>query len=241
MQRQAPSPEVSHKQGMPTIDAYFRTQKEREEQPPNLAVLPVVATKGTRSDPCFPPSHPEITKYNEYLRSYDGERKSEREAEAIATDVSKFLRYASEKVDWLHTTNPQKVQSYLEYLEKKAACGVDGCLTKLQRITKVLSYVTQELYPNNEKLYFRCQQVAERYAKWRRVIQKERTLKSKLRLEKVSNEPRPLSQMVALTHHKPLWDNIAQLLLRAATTTLPPNEQRNVVAALVGLIVQKNW
>ena len=58
---QAPRPEVSHKQGMPTIDAYLRTQKEREEQPPTLAVLPVVATKGTRSDPSFPPSHPEIT------------------------------------------------------------------------------------------------------------------------------------------------------------------------------------
>ena len=159
---QAPRPEVSHKQGMPTIDAYFRTQKEREEQPPNLAVLPVVATKGTRSDPCFPPSHSEMKKHNEYLRSYDGERKSEREAEAIATDVSKFLRYASEKVDWLHISNPQKVRSYLEYLEKKAAYGVDGCLTKLQRISKALSYVTQELYPNNEKLYFRCQQVAER-------------------------------------------------------------------------------
>ena len=126
-------------------------------------------------------------------------------------------------------------------MEKKAACGVDGRLTKLQRISKALSYVTQELHPNNEKLYFRCQQAAERYAKWRRVLQKEHTLKSKLRLEKVSNEPRALSQMVALTHHKPLWDNIAQLLLRAATTTLPPNEQRNVVAALVGLIVQKNW
>ena len=126
-------------------------------------------------------------------------------------------------------------------MEKKAACGVDGRLTKLQRISKALSYVTQELHPNNEKLYFRCQQVAERYAKWRRVLQKEHTLKSKLHLEKVSNEPRALSQMVALTHYKPLRDNIAQLLLWAATTTLPPNEQRNVVAALVGLIVQKNW
>ena len=238
---QAPRPEVSHKQGIPTIDAFFRAQREREQQPPNLAVLPVVATKGTRTAPRFLPSHPEIKKYNEYLRSYDGERKSEREAEAIATDVSKFLRYASEKVDWLHIMNPQKVRSYLEHLEKKAACGVDGCLTKLQRISKALSYITQELYPNDKKIFFRCQQVAERYAKWRRVLQKERTLKSKLRLEKVSDKARPLSQMVALTHHKPLWDNIAQLLLQAATTTLPPNEQRNVVAALVGLIVQKNW
>ena len=50
---QAPRPEVSHKHGMPTIDAYFRTQKEREEQPPNLAVLPVVATKGRVPTPAF--------------------------------------------------------------------------------------------------------------------------------------------------------------------------------------------
>ena len=132
--------------------------------------------------------------------------------------------------------HPLRRWSYLEYLEKKVACGVDGCLTKLQRISKALSYVTQELHPNDEQLFFHCQQVAERYAKWRRVLQKERTLKSKLQLEKVSNEPRPLSQMVALTHHKPLWDNVAQLLLWAATTTLPPNEQRNVVACSPGRV-----
>ena len=32
------------------------------------------------------------------------------------------------------------------------------------------------------------------------------------------------------------WDNVAQLLLRAATTTLPPNEQRNVVACSPGRV-----
>ena len=79
--------------------------------------------KGVCSDSRFPSNHPEIKKYNEYLRSYDSEQKSEREGEAIATDVSKFLRYASEKVDWLHITNPQKVRSYLKYLEKKGLMG----------------------------------------------------------------------------------------------------------------------
>lgn len=99
---------------------------------------------------------------------------------------------------------------------------------------------TSELYPNDEQLFFRCQQVGERCAKWRRVLRKERTLKSQMQLEKVSEEARPLSQMMALTHHKPLWDNIARLLLRAATTTLLPNEQRTVAAALVSLIIQRN-
>ena len=44
-------------------------------------------------DPHFPPTHPEIKK--EYLWSYGGERKAEREVEAIVIDVSKFMKYAS--------------------------------------------------------------------------------------------------------------------------------------------------
>ena len=72
-------------------------------------------------------------------------------------------------------------------------------------------------------------------------MQRERNLKSKIRLEKISDDTRLLSQMMALTQHQPLWDDVAELLLRAATGALPPDEQRTVVAALVGLIVQKNW
>lgn len=39
-------------------------------------------------------------------------------------------------------------------------------------------------------------------------------------------------QMMVLTQHQPLWDDVAELLLRDATGALPPDEQRIVVAAL---------
>ena len=106
---QAPRAVGTHKpQGVPTIDALFRAEAERQQQPPKAAVLPVVAVKGTCLDPRFPPTHPEIKK--EYLQSYHGERKAEREAEAIVIGVSKFLKYVSpEKVNWLHVTEPLKV------------------------------------------------------------------------------------------------------------------------------------
>ena len=38
--------------------------------------------------------------------------------------------------------------------------------------------------------------------------------------------------MMVLTQHQPLWDDVAELLLRDATGALPPDEQRIVVAAL---------
>lgn len=38
--------------------------------------------------------------------------------------------------------------------------------------------------------------------------------------------------MMVLTQHQSLWDDVAELLLRAATGALPPDEQRIVVAAL---------
>lgn len=101
-----------------TLDGLFRAVAERRQQPPKAAVLLVVAMKGTRLDPHFPPTHPEIKK--EYLRSYDGERKAEREAEAIVIDVSKFMKYASPgKVNWLHVTEPLKVREYLEDLRNR--------------------------------------------------------------------------------------------------------------------------
>ena len=227
--------------GVRTIDTLFRAQLEKEKQPPKSVVLPEPA-KGTRSDPRFDLAHPEMKRFTAYLQSLDGERKPEQEARSIATDVSKFLKYASpEKINWLAITDPIKVRQYLELLEQRSGVGIDGRLTKLQRLAKVLSYITQELFPNNSKLFHKCQLVAERYSKWRKVMNREKSYKSQLRLEKTSQNPRPLSQLMALTRHKPLWENIAELLVQADTGVLSPKEQRTVVAALITLIVQKNW
>ena len=114
-------------------------------------------------------------------------------------------------------------------------------LTKLQRFSKALAYITQELFPNDQHLYFRCQQLGDRYAKWRTVLQKERSLKNQLRLEKASNEKRPLSQLMSLVRHKPLWNDVRHYLQIAAVQELTQREHRVVVAALIGLILQRNW
>ena len=99
--------------GMKTIESLFRVEKQH--QPPKAATLPVV-TSSTRSHSRFPNSHPEIQNFIKYLEGLDGERKSQKEAKAIAVDVSKFLKFAHpEEPRWLQFLEPQKVKAYLDY------------------------------------------------------------------------------------------------------------------------------
>ena len=71
--------------------------------------------------------------------------------------MSKFLKYASpDRINWHVVTETQRARQYLDHLEQRLAIGIDGRLTKLQRISKMLSYIAQELQPK-KKLFYRCQ------------------------------------------------------------------------------------
>ena len=50
-----------------------------------------------------------------------------------------------------------------------------------------------------------------------------------------------LSQFLSLVHHEPLWDDIRHYLQTAAIQELNLSEHKVVIAALVGLILQRNW
>ena len=114
-------------------------------------------SKGTRSDPRFDLAHPEMKRFTAYLQSYDGERKQEQEARSITADVSKLLKYASpDRINWLAVTDPIKVREYLDNLKQRSGVGIDARLTNLRRLSKVLPYITQELQPNNRKLFKSC-------------------------------------------------------------------------------------
>ena len=48
----------------------------------------------------------------------------------LLTDISKFLRFTGEKLNWLNVVDPHKVKNYLEYLEER--CGVDKATKNLK-------------------------------------------------------------------------------------------------------------
>lgn len=106
------------------------------------------AGKWHRSFPRFPNSHPEIKKFLQFLRGLDGRRKSTNESLQVATDVSKYLKYASPSSDnpnWLLLLDNRKARGYINMLNDTGACGASGQLTKLDRLLHTLRYLRLEV------------------------------------------------------------------------------------------------
>jgi len=63
------------------------------------------------------------------------------------------------------------------------------------------------------------------------------------RLERASNSNKPVTELTALVRHTPLWDDVNDVLARAAVPgqSLTTEEEKLVVAALMGNILQKNF
>lgn len=120
-------------------------------------------------------------------------------------------------------------------------CGVDGLLTKLQRFEMGIKFVKLELLAEDDQAgYLRCQRATDRYSDWRVSLQ---PVLNAQRLERASNSNKPVTELTALVRHTPLWDDVNDVLARAAVPgqSLTAEEEKLVVAALMGNILQKNF
>lgn len=229
--------------GMATIESLFRGQQLQE--PLKVATTPRPHRQNTRHLPRFPLTHPEVAPFVSFLEGFDGKRKTVEEARAVATDVSKFLKFTSpEKPNWQDLLVPPKVRSYLDHLKDSGMCGVDGLLTKLQRFEMGIKFVKLELLAEDDQAgYLRCQRATDRYSDWRASLQPEKAVLNAQRLERASNSNKPVTELTALVRHTPLWDDVNDVLARAAVPgqNLTAEEEKLVVAALMGNILQKNF
>ena len=147
-------------EGTPTLANVWR--ETRTQVPKKVASLPPppAQTGGTRSFAKFPLDNPEIKEFMAYLTGLDGKRKSLKEVKAIATDISKFLKFVNPTTPhprWEALIDRQAVCRYFDYLETSGSCGVDGQSTKMDRLVVALTYIKLERCPpEDEGYYFRC-------------------------------------------------------------------------------------
>ncbi len=111
--------------------------------PTTPKTVPPEGAKSTRHFPKFAMVG-EILKFKNWLQTVDGKRKSESTAEAIATDVSKYLKFArADKVDWDLLSNRIKLSQFCESLE--SVLGGSGKIQKLDSIDNALHYLQSQL------------------------------------------------------------------------------------------------
>ena len=118
-----------------------------------------------------------IAHFIEFLRGLDGRRKSEGESLQVATDVSKYLKFASPSStnpNWLDLLDVKKARKYIGMLSSSGACGASGQLMKLDRMLYGLRFIRLELAGENAALSHRCNTMEERLAQWKAAIRPEK-------------------------------------------------------------------
>ncbi len=227
-----------------TITGLFTALRSDQQQPPaSVEVSHPPTVSSTRSFPRFPIDDPKLQAFVAFLKSVEGKCRSDHQAKAMATAMSKFLKFAGPRqLDWDHLMHPLKIRAYIDHLSTLGASGVDGQVSFLQQVDMALRYLKLDLTPEDDaQTYNRVGRVQERLSSWRSALMPQKALKRSLRKEKDSNKQLTLKDATALLRHKPLWHDVNDLLTRALTTRLTEKEVRLIVASLVALIIMRNW
>ena len=98
----------------------------------------------SRHFPKYSLETPELVALQINLCSFHGGNRSVAECKQIATDISKFMAYATKfGFKWRELWEEQKLKSYVKLLEE-TGIGADGICSKLDRLQCGLRYVTRE-------------------------------------------------------------------------------------------------
>ena len=182
----------------------------------------------------------------EWLQSVDGRSRSAKVAKEIATDISKYLKFAcptKERADWSELLNRTLLLKYLKKVES-SGCGPEGQLTKLDAISIALSFVKLHICEedSNEALFTQCIRMDETIHAWKRTIRVQRRKKAEARIEDLSATPLSLDEVSAVVECERMWADLQQTVEKLET-----GENVSEVAinrstiSVAGLLMYKSW
>ena len=177
--------------------------------------------------------------FMEHLTGLDGGRKSEREAKQCATDISKFLFFASpgKHIMWQALLDPTAIKKYLDLLSNDGV-GIEGQLTKLERIGYALDFLfLQTVIHDSQKT--EIMEVQKRLKKWRIVLRKARHGMQMRREQEAAENPTNITGVSKLTEDSTL-EEMEALVDNAAKGPLSLSDTSLVVAFLLVVLMFTN-
>ena len=191
-------------------------------------------TRGTRSLPLFPLSHPEMEKFKIYLMSLDGKRRESHTAEAICRDIGKMLFYASPaKLNWKMLVNSDRVGCYMEVLQRRGM-QADGQLTKLERLSDALNFVEINGHISvEESARFKAKLV-----KWKRTLRSEKERRTVERMERESEQVMDLNDITKVLDNKAMWKNVDRNLEKARQGKIISADDMKFVTSVLMLCIK---
>ena len=239
-----PTPRPEMTPTLPTLLA--RMAREKAKAPRAAQPQHVEPVSGTRSFPRFPNSHPEIKKFLQFLRGLDGRRKSMNESLQVATDVSKYLKYASPSSDnpnWLLLLDNRKARGYIDMLNDTGACGASGQLTKLDRLLHALRYLRLEVAADDADIKHRCDIMEERLRQWKAAIRPQKKLQEEKAMATAESDMITLEEATAVIKDKQIRLDVAAAISNVAVAGegADTDDIKLILAFLLTLLAYRSW
>jgi hypothetical protein len=206
-------------------------------------------TAGTREFPRYDiKGDTTLISFRQHLQSMDGKDKSEKVANEMATDVSKFLKFAcGEQVvpDWRRLLDRDQIMAFMDKLECHG-CGSDGRVTKLDAIDAALRFFRLELLKDDPSnvLYAKAMKITETIKGWKATLRKQKTRKRIQRMEELSAEADSLSleDVENIIHVDAMWSDFTSLADRLGKGLPVTDAELNSCTVMVAtLITFRSW
>ena len=163
----------------------------------------------------------------------------------VAKDVSKFLEYAAPTAPnprWELLLKMNKVQSYFDHLQDTATCGVDGQVTKMERLTVALTYYKLDILGEEDEAgYHQANRAIDRIAQWKATLRGEKRYRHQQWQVEEGGQSTSIEEATALLTCKKLWVNVNDFITLSKSGAADRVQLKVLTAALVGLLMQRSW
>ena len=116
---------------------------------------------------------PELSRFKQNLESFDGGRKSTREASQICQDLSKYLAFCNDKeLQLRYLLDVDRLRQFVNLMEE-SRIGPDGICTKIDRRQVAIRYLVRDV-TKFKSMGVEALEVIDRLSIWKSLYRKEK-------------------------------------------------------------------
>ena len=169
----------------------------------------------TRGFPKYNLDSKEIAAFRRFLESVDGKLKAPHVAKAIASDLSKFLKFCRPEAplpDWSSVYQRQRVLDYLDHLKVAGGCSAESQLSWLDSVSQALRYVYCQLLPDQDPGHNTCLRLEKSIQAWKASLRKLKGVREGERRQEFLETPSSLQEVTDFTECSRLWQKYHSLV-----------------------------
>ena len=165
-------------------------------------------------------------------------------ARVIAIGVSKSLASDIEaSIPWESLLDEAEVHKFVDHLRATGAIGVDGLISKLDRLAIALSFLKAVVLDRNDQAkYHKAQRVEDALRRWKgglRPLKKQENIE---RLEALSEESLSLQQVNEVVDDHRMWKDFWKTVRKVEDGGHISKEEKNLcVTVVLVMLLFKNW